>query len=160
MGVGEFLSSKAESEWIMSERSREMWEMNNYPEGEIQEMVDIYTDRGMDREDAEKVISIMSKYKEFFVDVMMAEELQLQVPEDNYIKDNLREGTVTTPNFITYEQLDAYLFICTNIFLFDNKVWSCFFLLLSWDLYLYLDIFWYRYISRVWKIICLKLHVL
>ena len=35
MGVGEFMSSKAENEWILSERQREKWEMENYPEGEI-----------------------------------------------------------------------------------------------------------------------------
>ena len=32
MGVGEFLSSKAENEWILNERKRENWEMENYPE--------------------------------------------------------------------------------------------------------------------------------
>lgn len=42
MGVGEFLSSKAENEWILSEREREKWEVQNYPEGEVQEMIDIY----------------------------------------------------------------------------------------------------------------------
>ena len=31
MGVGEFLSSKANNEWILSERAREAWEMDNYP---------------------------------------------------------------------------------------------------------------------------------
>ena len=39
MGVGEFLSSKATNEWILSERRREEWEMDNYPEGEIREMI-------------------------------------------------------------------------------------------------------------------------
>lgn len=38
MGVGEFLSSKAENEWILNERRREEWEMENYPEGEIREV--------------------------------------------------------------------------------------------------------------------------
>ena len=33
MGVGEFLSSKANNEWILSERQRENWEMENFPEG-------------------------------------------------------------------------------------------------------------------------------
>jgi DNA damage-binding protein 1 len=92
MGVGEFLSSKAESEWILSERRREEWELENYPEGEIQEMVDIYTERGMDREDAELVISTMAKYKEFFVDIMMNQELELQVPQEDHIRESLNEG--------------------------------------------------------------------
>ena len=56
--------------------------MDNYPEGEINEMIEIYESRGMSKEDATQVIRTMSKYKDFFVDVMMAEELALQVPEE------------------------------------------------------------------------------
>mmetsp|Transcript_14098 Transcript_14098/g.18825 ORF Transcript_14098/g.18825 Transcript_14098/m.18825 type:complete len:207 (+) Transcript_14098:62-682(+) len=92
MGVGEFLSSKAENEWIISERKREAWEMENYPEGEINEMIDIYESRGMKREDAKMVIETMSKYKDFFIDVMMAEELQLQVPEEDHTWESFKEG--------------------------------------------------------------------
>ena len=92
MGVGEFLSSKAENEWILNERRREKWEMDNYPEGEVQEMIDIYVKRGMTQKDAENVIMTMSKYTDFFVDVMMAEELELQVPDDNYLAESFREG--------------------------------------------------------------------
>jgi len=92
MGVGEFLSSKAESEWIITEREREAWEMENYPEGEVKEMIDIYESRGMERHDAEKVVQIMSKYENFFVDVMMAEELHLTVPDEDYIMDSFKEG--------------------------------------------------------------------
>ena len=99
MGVGEFLSSKAENEWILSERNREAWEMENYPEGEIEEMVDIYVERGMDRADAMQVITTMSKYKEFFVDVMMAEELQLQVPDEDHEMEAMKEGVVMFCSF-------------------------------------------------------------
>ena len=74
MGVGEFLSSKAENEWILSERRREQWEVENYPEGEIREMVDIYESRGMERADAQLVIATMSKYKDFFIDVMWSKD--------------------------------------------------------------------------------------
>lgn len=79
MGVGEFLSSKANNEWILSERKREVWELENYPEGEIREMIDIYTARGMSTEDATLVVNTMAKYRDFFVDIMMQQELDLQV---------------------------------------------------------------------------------
>jgi vacuolar iron transporter family protein len=92
MGVGEFLSSKAENEWILSERRREEWELENYPEGEIKEMVELYMMKGMNREDAETVITTMAKYKDFFVNVMMTQELQLQVPEDDHVSESFREG--------------------------------------------------------------------
>ena len=35
MGVGDALSSKAENEVAVRERAREVWEFENYPEGEI-----------------------------------------------------------------------------------------------------------------------------
>lgn len=92
MGVGEFLSSKAENEWILQERAREVWELENHPEGEIQEMVEIYVQRGMSQEDAETVVKTMAKYKDFFVDVMMNHELELQVPEDDHVNESIQEG--------------------------------------------------------------------
>jgi VIT1/CCC1 family predicted Fe2+/Mn2+ transporter len=105
MGVGEFLSSKAENEWILSERKRENWEMENYPQGEIREMIDIYEDRGMSREDATKVIETMAKYKDFFVDVMMAEELALQVPEEDHKVESMKEGVVMFCAFASFGSL-------------------------------------------------------
>jgi len=102
MGVGEFLSSKAENEWILSERQREEWEMENYPEGEIREMIEIYENRGMDRADAMLVIETMAKYKQFFVDVMMKEELELQVPDDDHTMGSFKEGVVMFCSFATF----------------------------------------------------------
>jgi vacuolar iron transporter family protein len=93
MGVGEFLSSKANNEWILSEKRREEWELENYREGEIQEMIDIYTSKGMSLEDAKLCIETMAKYDEFFVDVMMMQELELQVPDDNHVQESMKEGT-------------------------------------------------------------------
>jgi len=105
MGVGEFLSSKAESEWILSERTREMWEMDNYPDGEIQEMIDIYQERGMNREDAEIVVRKMAKYKDFFVNIMMAEELELNVPPDDYAMESFKEGIIMFCSFAFFGSL-------------------------------------------------------
>lgn len=99
MGVGEFLSSKANNEWILSEKKREEWEMENYREGEIKEMIEIYEKKGLSPEDAKLVIETMAKYKDFFVDVMMQQELELQVPEDNHVEESLKEGFVMFCSF-------------------------------------------------------------
>jgi len=99
MGVGEFLSSKANNEWILSERKREEWEMENYREGEIQEMIDIYVNKGLSPEDAKVVVETMAKYESFFVDVMMQQELELQVPEDNHVEQSMKEGFVMFCSF-------------------------------------------------------------
>ncbi len=102
MGVGEFLSSKAENEWILSEREREMWEMENYPEGELKEMEEIYVGKGMSPDDAQLVVATMAKYKDFFVDVMMVHELDLRVPEDDYLQENFQEGIVMFCSFAAF----------------------------------------------------------
>lgn len=97
MGIGEYLSSKAHNEYVMRERAREAWELNNYREGEIKEMVDIYSDKGLSREDADLIVRTMAKYDSFFVDVMMVEELGLQVPDPQ--EDLIKEGVIMFLSF-------------------------------------------------------------
>jgi len=99
MGVGEFLSSKANNEWILSEKKREEWEMDNFPDGEIQEMIDIYVSKGLSLRDATVVIKTMAKYENFFVDIMMQQELELQVPEDDHVEQSMKEGFVMFCSF-------------------------------------------------------------
>jgi len=72
-----------------SERNRELWECDNYIEGEQKEMILLYIGKGMDKEDAETVVKIMSKNKKCFVDVMMKEELEL-MPHDDTVNPFLR----------------------------------------------------------------------
>jgi VIT1/CCC1 family predicted Fe2+/Mn2+ transporter len=120
MGVGEFLSSKAENEWILSERDREEWELQNYPQGEIQEMIDLYMEvGGMSHADAELCITTMAKYKEFFVNHMMNMELQLQVPVDDHVQESMKEGFVMFCSFSFFGTLPllGYVLIPT---LFPN----------------------------------------
>jgi len=92
MGFGDFLSSKAEHEYATTEKKREKWEFDNFPEGEKREMVEIYMQRGMKEEDATIIIETMSKYEDIFVDVMMVEELGLMPPEE---ESSFMNGLVT-----------------------------------------------------------------
>lgn len=126
MGVGDALSTKSENEYILAERAREMWEMENNPEGEKEEMVDIYVSKGLPRKDAESVINIMAKQKEFFVDVMMAEELELQVPDPD---DNpWIEGGVTFCSFVLFGTIPllAYaIFYNAQLYIHEQFIIAC-----------------------------------
>ena len=51
--------------------------MDNHPEGEVKEMIDIYVEKGFEREDATTIIRTMAKNKDFFVSYMCMEELGL-----------------------------------------------------------------------------------
>ena len=68
-------------------------------------MIEIYEERGMSKEDAELVIKTMAKYKDFFVDIMMQQELELQVPEDDHIQESFREGVVMFCSFAFFGAL-------------------------------------------------------
>jgi VIT1/CCC1 family predicted Fe2+/Mn2+ transporter len=83
MAIGDFLSTKAENEYNRAEREREAWEVENYPEGEKREMVELYTARGMDPGDAQAVTEVLARNKQAWVAVMMAEELGIVESESS-----------------------------------------------------------------------------
>ena len=64
MGLGDALSEKAELEHVRREHKRENWEMDNNPKGEIEEMVELYLEKGVSEEDARLILSTFSKYKD------------------------------------------------------------------------------------------------
>jgi hypothetical protein len=57
-------SCKANNEWIHSEKKQAEWELKNYRKGKIQEMVDIYVEKGMSYENTKLVIETMAKYND------------------------------------------------------------------------------------------------
>mmetsp|Transcript_10760 Transcript_10760/g.17637 ORF Transcript_10760/g.17637 Transcript_10760/m.17637 type:complete len:284 (-) Transcript_10760:41-892(-) len=103
MGVGDTVSTIAYHEHVAQERRRECWEFENYPEGEIEEMIELYEQRGLPKDKASVVVNTMAKYKEFFIDIMMCEELQLKVPDER--DDPYKDGFVTFLSFLIFGML-------------------------------------------------------
>jgi len=82
LAITDATTTRSSIAFYNSEKKRETWEYENYIEGEQREMVELYTNKGMDQRDAENVVEVLSKYKDLFVDIMMAEELQLSPIDD------------------------------------------------------------------------------
>ena len=100
MGIGDYLSEVSELEYIQSEKKREEWEFDNYKEGEIQEMIEIYKKKGISLNDAELILRTMSKYREFFVSHMLVQELELQPPSGD--EQPMKGGIVTLLSFLCF----------------------------------------------------------
>jgi len=83
MGFGEYLSSKAEQDVAKREQAREAWEVENNPQGEIDEMVQIYVAKGMSQEDGMIVAKTLSKYGDFWVEHMMLHEIGMMPPDED-----------------------------------------------------------------------------
>merc|ERR1719178_100389 len=81
-GVLCYLAKRSYRITFEHERSREQWEMDNFPDGERSEMVELFEAQGLNKVDATMVIDVMSKpeYSKFFVDLMMMAEIGLPDP--------------------------------------------------------------------------------
>ena len=112
MGVGDALSSKAEGEVAERERAREKWEFENFPEGEIKEMVEIYEGRGVSRPDAELIMNTLAKYPECFVDIMCRDELGMEPPEPSEKYDYLVSGAYCFVSFLVCGSVPLLGYIC------------------------------------------------
>merc|ERR1719333_1105859 len=82
MAFGEFISGVAEIDHAKTERAREEWEVKHNIQGEIDEMIEIYEEKGFPHDDARALVEIISKDPKRFVDIMMGEELGILVDED------------------------------------------------------------------------------
>lgn len=130
MGVGDAISTFSYHEHVSHERQRECWEFENFPEGEIEEMVDLYEEKGLPRHKAKVVVETMAKYKDFFIDIMVAEELTLRIPHPS--ENPIKEGFVTFLSFIGFGSIPLICYIvilsafertACIIFLFSFSRW-------------------------------------
>jgi len=100
MGISDFISGKAEIDYALAEQKREEWEYDNYPKGEMDEMIQIYQDKGMSEEDAILLVAALTKHKKVFIDAMMVEELGVKSPDPS--DSPAIDGLITFVSFIIY----------------------------------------------------------
>jgi VIT1/CCC1 family predicted Fe2+/Mn2+ transporter len=92
MGLGAFLASKSEREFILTERAREEYEIRHFPEEERREVRSIYEAKGFKGEALEAILRQVTADPKFWVDTMMSEELGLGGTPSG---SPLRSGLVT-----------------------------------------------------------------
>jgi len=110
MGIGDYLSTKAENEYKRAEREREMWEVENFPDGEKQEMIELYTKKGLSHEDANTIVNIISKDKNIWVDIMMVEELGMIEDKESPLKNAI----VTFLSFVIFGFIPLITYVLAN----------------------------------------------
>jgi VIT1/CCC1 family predicted Fe2+/Mn2+ transporter len=96
MATGSFLSLKSEKEYYEKEKSRETWEVENFPKGEKQELLEIYRKQGYSETDAKRLVEIKTRDPHHWVETMMVEELGM-LPDD---RTPLRSALATFSAFI------------------------------------------------------------
>lgn len=137
MGFGDYLSSYFENRYILSEKKKELYELENNRDYEVNEMIDLYKKMGLSDTDSRHIVNILGKteYKEIFIDRMVDMELDLKVPEKDYKIQIKKEGCVTFLAFFVFGLIPNLIYIISywseyksynNIFAID-----CFITLLT-----------------------------
>jgi len=122
MAFGEYISEKSEHEWIQKERTRECWELDNFKEGEVNEMVDLYVAKGFGKEEAKEMLTIMGNHKEFFIDHMMVQELGILPVDEEDTNAPLKQAVVMFFSFIGFGIIPLFAYL---IF-FNINNWNSF----------------------------------
>lgn len=81
MGAVAYTSTMAENDLYRSEREREYRHIHLAPDVEVEEIRDIYRNKGFEGETLQKIVEVITSNPDVWVNVMMSEEFQLTPPE-------------------------------------------------------------------------------
>jgi Glu-tRNA(Gln) amidotransferase subunit E-like FAD-binding protein len=76
-----YLAARSELEHYQTERARETLEVQEVPDDEEQEIMDIMEPYGLDRDTVQPIIQKLRANPDKFVDFMMRFELNLEAPD-------------------------------------------------------------------------------
>lgn len=99
MGLGEFLSGRAQRDLYTVQRNSEMNEIAQNPEQEQAELLVILQQRGLCPQDADAISRILSRNPGMMADLMMTYEFGMQDPDEDNPAVN---GLITFASFIVF----------------------------------------------------------
>lgn len=99
MGLGEFLSSRSQGDVYRAIRARERREIEDHPDAEIAETMEILVGRGVSTTDAREMAVILARNPEMMADFTMQYEIGMADPEGDRPWVN---GAVTFASFIAF----------------------------------------------------------
>ncbi len=96
MAVSNYLRAKSEHDQIQETRETEEYHIDHIPDGERQEVKQIYENKGLKGKVLENVVQAITKNRQLWVNTMLTEEYGLQLEGPNPVK----AGLVTFISFI------------------------------------------------------------
>src|SRR5205085_660981 len=82
MGAGEFISGRSEAQVQEAEVSKEIQAIHDYPEFELQEMIELFELEGVSEEDSKQISEILQKYQQSYKKTMVEKELGIEMQPD------------------------------------------------------------------------------
>lgn len=107
MAAGNFLGSRADLQVLDAARAVEEKHIERYPEGERNEIRQIFADKGFSGKDLDRAVEIITANKTLWVDTMLQEELGLALDRPN----PLQAALVTFGSFIAIGILPLIVFL-------------------------------------------------
>lgn len=111
MGLGEFLSGRAQHDLYNSRRALEMREIRDNPDQERFELFTILCQRGLPEDEAEEVADILLRHPDMMADLMMTYEFGMHDPKED---NPLVNGLFTFTSFVIFGSIPLVPY-----FLFD-----------------------------------------
>ena len=118
MSVGAYLSSKSNKDNYDKHRQIEIWEVENMPEAEREEIRDIYRAKGFSGDLLEQVVRVITSDKNRWVNEMMKDELEM-IQED---KAPFYIGAVTYISFIFIGLIPLVIYVVDYLHPLDSNL--------------------------------------
>ena len=132
MGISNYLGTKSENELIENAKSEELDHIKSYPEGEKEEIRQIFAKKGFKEKELENAVDTITSDINRWVEIMLQDEHGFSLANKSPVKSGLATfiinwllpGTIAKP-FVLFSVLTAIAFFLISAFKtrFVGKSW-------------------------------------